>query len=399
MYVQACIDNHIREHLSTLSEDIDFNSSTCDINNNLSHFYDCLSNAVDPLFKVKVNRAQSVDANQNHRQAATLPWYDISCKEKQREFYRLLNIYRKNKNDENRRSMVKARSDYKSMVRKKKFIFDTSETRKIEKIRFENAKAYWNLLKTKYFSQSSNVLDADTFAEYFKAINNPASQFYQPDVDVLFFNERYLNGELQVMFEELNIEISNNEILKACNELHCGKAGGPDLVINEFFKHGIEFLIDYLQGTEGYIIPLHKKGDKDKTENYRPITLLSALGKLFTRILNNRLCSWAEKYHIYVEAQAGFRKEMGTIDNVFVINGLINHLLNANKRLFVAFIDFSKAFDYVVKDNLWFKLIRYGVRGKILNILRDMYKSVKSKVLYNSEESEEFECFFGCKTG
>ena len=65
-------------------------------------------------------------------------------------------------------------------------------------------------------------------------------------------------------------------------------------------------------------MPLHKKGDINKVENYRGITLLSTLGKLFSRILNNRLTDWAEEYHIYVEAQAGFRKNMGTIDNIFL---------------------------------------------------------------------------------
>ena len=58
--------------------------------------------------------------------------------------------------------------------------------------------------------------------------------------------------------------------------------------------------------TEGFIVPLHKKGDINQVENYRGITLLSTFGKLFSRILNNQLTDWAEEYHIYVEAQAGF---------------------------------------------------------------------------------------------
>ena len=70
--------------------------------------------------------------------------------------------------------------------------------------------------------------------------------------------------------------------------------------------------------TLGEIIPFHKKGDKSNVQNYRGITLLSTLSKLFTRILNNRLTSWAEDYGIYIEAQAGFRKHMSTVDNIFV---------------------------------------------------------------------------------
>ena len=111
---------------------------------------------------------------------------------------------------------------------------------------------------------------------------------------------------------------------------------------------------------ESFIIPLHKKGDINQVENYTGLTLLSTLGKLFSRILNNRLTEWAEEYHIYVEAQAGFRKNMGTIDNIFVLHGVINHLLTENKKLYAAFIDYTKAFHYVVRENMWYKLLKYG---------------------------------------
>ena len=63
-------------------------------------------------------------------------------------------------------------------------------------------------------------------------------------------------------------------------------------------------------------------------ENYRRTTLLSTFGKLFTRVINNRLSSWSEIYYIYVEAQSGVRKEIGTIDNMFILHGAINYFLN-----------------------------------------------------------------------
>ena len=48
--------------------------------------------------------------------------------------------------------------------------------------------------------------------------------------------------------------------------------------------------------------------------------------------------------------------------------------------MFCAFVDFTKAFDYVVRDIVWYKLLRLGIGGKILNIIMSMYKHVKSKV-------------------
>ena len=142
-----------------------------------------------------------------------------------------------------------------------------------------------------------------------------------------------------------------------------------------------------------------KKGSQDDVNNYRGITLLSTLGKLFTSILNNRLKTWAEEYHVYVEAQAGFRASMGTTDHIFVMHGVINHLSNKGEKLFCAFVDFTKAFDYVVREVIWYKLIKIGVRGKILNIIMSMYKHVKSKVKINNSISIGFECNLGVRQG
>ena len=55
---------------------------------------------------------------------------------------------------------------------------------------------------------------------------------------------------------------------------------------------------------------------------------------------------------------------------IFVLHGIISHLVNNSKRLFCAFIDFTKAFDLVVRDVIWYKFIKFGVRGKILDIIK-----------------------------
>ena len=151
--------------------------------------------------------------------------------------------------------------------------------------------------------------------------------------------------------------------------------------------------------SEGYVIPLHKKGSINDVENYRGITLLSALGKLFSRLINNRLAKWADNYFILIEAQAGFRSEMSTVDNIFVLHGLISHILNQGEKLYCAFIDFTKAFDYVVRDNLWYKLIKLGLRGRILNIVKSMYANVKSKIKFSNKIGNEFFCSLGVRQG
>ena len=72
------------------------------------------------------------------------------------------------------------------------------------------------------------------------------------------------------------------------------------------------------QWTIGKIKPIYKnKSDSLDPSNYRPITILSCLGKLFTAVLNDRLCSFLEDNNLLNENQAGFRKHHSTTDHIF----------------------------------------------------------------------------------
>ena len=63
-------------------------------------------------------------------------------------------------------------------------------------------------------------------------------------------------------------------------------------------------------------------GHLNNVDNYRGITLLSTLGKLFTRVLNNRLMFWTDSHKILIDAQAGFRKSRSTVDNTFILHNM-----------------------------------------------------------------------------
>ena len=91
----------------------------------------------------------------------------------------------------------------------------------------------------------------------------------------------------------------------------------------------------------------------------------------------------------FLRQTLSFRKSMSTVDNVFVLHGLITHMLNGRKRLYCAFIIFTKAFDYVVRDMLWYKLIKLGVRGQILKVIKSMYENIMSRVKSHNELSDE----------
>ena len=121
----------------------------------------------------------------------------------------------------------------------------------------------------------------------------------------------------------------------------------------------------------GIIISIYKgKGSNLDPGNYRPITLLSCLGKLFTNILNNRLCKYIDENNILLENQSGFRKEYSTLDNIFSLYSLLEYHKSKKRKMYCCFIDFTKAFDNVRRIGFWQKLLKEGIYGKILNVIK-----------------------------
>ena len=147
------------------------------------------------------------------------------------------------------------------------------------------------------------------------------------------------------------------------------------------------------------IVPIHKKGDPSNADNYRGICLTSIFGKVFTSIITSRLQSWAENNNLIVEEQAGFRREYSTVDNMFILKGIIERYLNRKKKLYTIFVDFKKAFDTVDRKALRKILEMYGMNGRMLHLLKGMYSSVWYCVKCNGICTDMFECNRGLKQG
>ena len=146
------------------------------------------------------------------------------------------------------------------------------------------------------------------------------------------------------------------------------KASGIDLILNEHLKslaHIISPVLVNLYNlvldtglvpecwTLGMIKPIFKnKGSSKDPSNYRPITLISCVGKLFTAILNNRIQTYVDEHEIIKNCQAGFRKGYSTTDNIFILHNLIDIVCKSKRSLFCSFIDLKQAFDKVWRAGL-----------------------------------------------
>ena len=139
--------------------------------------------------------------------------------------------------------------------------------------------------------------------------------------------------------------------------------------------------------------------DPSSPTNYRPITLLSCISKLFTSILNNRLNTFLEENRILLENQAAYRKSYSTLDHIFTLNSLNEILKHYDKKLYCVFIDFSKAFDSIWHTGLWHKLLKQDITGKFLKIVQSMYSNIKSCVSLKNTKSDFFYSNCGVRQG
>ena len=216
------------------------------IDENVSNFVNLMENVCYPLFVKMFKSPENGFSHQNSTKSPNNPWFDEECQILRDRFYTKLNIYRENKSDVNAKKMINAQSNFKNLMRKKRYIYDKAKTDKLISTKYQNAKAYWRLLKQTANKNTKNSISLKQFADYFKALNDPSDRVYQVDEDIMFFNERYVRGEIQIMFDELNREILKTELITAIKQLRNGASSGPDLLLNEFFKNGSETLIHYL---------------------------------------------------------------------------------------------------------------------------------------------------------
>lgn len=335
------------------------------------------------------------------------PWFGYQCKNARKKYHRVKKQYQRNKNVYNKSKLSRASKAYKNIMNKYINKHKYNNEKKLRNMHEQNPKKYWSFINSLKKKKKSDLPPLDDLYNYFKQSNtNTDADGESADIPM----DMLQNGE-----EQLNCMFTENEIEKHISCLKNSKAPSPsDNVINEYIKSTASKMVPIYANLfnrvlntgiipdcwlEGYIVPVFKKGDPKEPNNYRPITLLSCLGKLFTSILNTRLTTFIEEINLLNENQAGFRKNYSTVDHVFLLHSLIEILKKSKKKMFCAFIDFAAAFDSVWRNGVWQKLLASSINGKIFRLIYNMYSDIKSCVFVNGQASPFFACERGLRQG
>ena len=188
--------------------------------------------------------------------------------------------------------------------------------------------------------------------------------------------------------------ISEQEIIYALSLLKINKAAGQDGIPSEMLKACMSnhFFVRVLKHhfnrilTNGIfpdewrmnnLTPIHKKGRKCDPQNYRGIAVGSAISKLFSLVLNNRLTKFMEENNLIPENQIGFRKGYRTSDHVLTLKTIIDKYLHkCKKHMYVCFVDFKSAYDTVWRDGLIYKMMLNGFSTKFTKIISNMLHNI-----------------------
>ena len=111
-----------------------------------------------------------------------------------------------------------------------------------------------------------------------------------------------------------------------------------------------------------------KKGDRNLPENYRRISLISSLSKVFEKLLLKRMMSFCTKHKVLTSPQFGFRPEMSCVQAIVKVTEYIREQIDKKMTGQACIIDLKKAFDTLNQEILMQKLENYGFRGKINDI-------------------------------
>ena len=277
------------------------------------------------------------------------------------------------------------------------------EARKVKK---ESKEHFQKIMDANGVFVSDETEVRKIWSEYFENLLNVGSN------EVVVVNANGLEGVRRNGYSGEEI-ITRDEVVDRVRKLKNGKSAGIDGITGEMIKNGGEKVIDWIwklcsrafvEGVvpkdwrRAVIVPFYKgKGVKGICKNYRGISLLSVVGKVYAGILVERVRRVTEE--LIGEEQGAFRSGRGCTDQIFTLKQMCEKMEEKKKNLYLEFMDLQQAYDTVNREALWQVLMIYGVDGRLLKGIKSLYDESEACVRVNRMESEWFKIGNGVRQG
>lgn len=262
-----------------------------------------------------------------------------------------------------------------------------------------NSKHFWTFLKSKKALAGipDNIYHGDVHSSNTKEVceifNSYFHSVFQNDSNQPCYSSHHSpNNTISLN----NVNIPRFTIEKYLKALDINKGCGPDgvpaillnncyltlsLPLNILFKKSLSSGIFPLLWKQTHIIPIHKSGDKHDVQNYRPISKISIIPKLFEKIIYDNIFPIIK--HVLINQQHGFTTKRSTETNLSELTYYIAEAMESNAQVDVVYTDYSKAFDKINHELLLYKLKTIGIHGDLLrwvaSYLRERNQAVTIK--------------------
>ena len=147
------------------------------------------------------------------------------------------------------------------------------------------------------------------------------------------------------------------------------------------------------------VVPVFNVGERSTAKNYRSVSLLSVVSKVFEKLVNNRIVDRLEQCGLFSDFQYGFRSSRSTADLLTVVSDRIARAFNRFGATRAVALDISKAFDRVRHAGLLHKLKSYGISGQIFGLISSFLSNRRLRVVLDGKSSQEYPVNAGAPQG
>ena len=256
-----------------------------------------------------------------------------------------------------------------------------------------------------YFLNNGQIVTGDknianAFNNYFVNITNIMIDEIDPPSDSQQIHD-YLINQPRTSFSFNTI--TSEELIKAAKDIKSKNSSGHDELTTKLVKYVIQDIKDPLTTiynqciTQGVfpnllklakVLPIYKKGDSHSLGNYRPISLLPAISKIFEKLIYNEIVYYFISNELFHSAQYGFRKNHSTELACVELTDRIIKSFEESKDSVGVFLDLSRAFDLIDHNIMIKKLHFYGFDENALALCKNYLTERTQYVVYNNEQSE-----------
>lgn len=341
----------------------------------------------DISFKCFGKTCTTKPKRQRKRKAA---WFDANCAQAKRDFLTAKRDFANHKSDSNKLKFLECRKTFSKVKRNAKFVFHNKEKDKLSSLSKKSPRSFWKYVKSfNKANKPKSTVSLDEFVKHFS--DEPGVNSDENDDSETFTSAR----ETPINIDQLDKHITVEEIQKTIASMSRYKSSDYENNVADFFIDTNAFISEYLctifnrvfdtgiypeSWSRGVIVPIYKKGETTDPANYRGITLVNVIAKIFSLVLRNRINKWSEQEKILTDYQYGFRDGKSTADAIFLLHSIVQKVLSNKSKLYCVFIDYQRAFDTINREALWEKLITSGLSCKMVNIVKSIYNRVQSCV-------------------